>query len=83
MYFLRLKICNLCTPPLWQGPFNENPYTKLRLGRSKATAAVWATCAGDDTAQEALLEAAPDNFVSGSKKIKVGHFAPRVAPKKG
>ena len=30
-----MKICNLCTPPLGHGPFNQNPNAKLRLGRSK------------------------------------------------
>ena len=30
------KNLQLVYPPLWEGPFNENPYTKLRLGRSKA-----------------------------------------------
>ena len=33
--FVTTKNLQLVYPPLWQGPFNENPYTKLRLGRSK------------------------------------------------
>ena len=36
--FFTTKNLQLVYPPLWQGPFNENPYTKLRLGRSKARA---------------------------------------------
>ena len=35
--FFTTKNLQLVYPPLWQGPFNENPYAKLRLGRSKAS----------------------------------------------
>ena len=35
------KSATCVPPPLWQGPFNENPYTKLRLGRSKLTTQVY------------------------------------------
>ena len=38
--FFTTKNLQLVYPPLWQGPFNENPYTKLRLGRSK----LWNPC---------------------------------------
>ena len=34
--FFTTKNLQLVYPPLWRGPFNENPYTKLRLGRSKS-----------------------------------------------
>ena len=33
--FFTTKNLQLVYPPLWQGPFNENPCAKLRLGRSK------------------------------------------------
>ena len=33
--FFTTKNLQLVYPPLWRGPFNENPYAKLRLGRSK------------------------------------------------
>ena len=42
--FFTTKNLQLVYPPLWRGPFNENPYTKLRLGRSKfgsVLAIVW------------------------------------------
>ena len=38
--FFTTKNLQLVYPTLWQGPFNENPYTKLRLGRSKVLAGV-------------------------------------------
>ena len=33
--FFTTKNLQLVYPPLWQGPFNENPCAKLHLGRSK------------------------------------------------
>ena len=36
LVFFPYKNLQLVYPPLWHGPFNENPYAKLRLGRSKA-----------------------------------------------
>ena len=48
--FFTTKILQLVYPPLWQGPFSENPYTKLRLGRSKVAAAFLADAADDAAA---------------------------------
>ena len=46
--FFTTKNLQLVYPPLWQGPFNENPYTKLRLGRSKVWSAGEHNCSSMD-----------------------------------
>ena len=36
LVFFPYKNLQLVYPPLWHGPFNENPYAKLRLGRAQS-----------------------------------------------
>ena len=35
LVFFPYENLQLVYPPLWHGPFDENPYAKLRLGRSE------------------------------------------------
>ena len=35
LVFFTTEHVQLVYPPLWHGPFNENPYAKLRLGTER------------------------------------------------